>query len=187
MGLFVGLSLSVLAGYGVARLGSRIQSAGLRRAIVATACALILLESRSDTLTLQAIPSSPPEIYADLTKDIGDSPTAAIVEFPQASSMPTYMYYSTFHWQNLLNGYSGFFPPSYIDLVYRLESFPDADSLDALRRRGTRYVVVHQQLMPPDRWERIVTGAERTPGLSLVATRTWRDKEIRLYRVVYPR
>jgi hypothetical protein len=187
MGLFVGLSLSVLAGYGVARLGSRIQSAGLRRAIVATACALILLESRSDTLTLQAIPSSPPEIYADLVKDIGDSPPAAIVEFPQASSMPTYMYYSTFHWQNLLNGYSGFFPPSYIDLVYRLESFPDVDSLDALRRRGTRYVVVHQQLMPPDRWERIVTGAERTPDLSLVTTRTWRDKEIRLYRVVYPR
>lgn len=187
MGLFVGLSLSVLAGYGVARLGARIRSAGLRRTSVAVACALILMESRSDTMTLQAIPSSPPEIYADLMADIGDSPTAAIVEFPQASSMPTYMYYSTFHWQNLLNGYSGFFPPSYIDLVYRLESFPDADSLDALRRRGTRYVVVHEQLMPPDRYERIVTSAERSADLSLVATRPWNGKAIKLYRVVYPR
>jgi hypothetical protein len=42
------------------------------------------------------------------------------------------MYYSTFHWQSLLNGYSGFFPPSYGQLMNAMRAFPDDESMHAL-------------------------------------------------------
>jgi hypothetical protein len=37
----------------------------------------------------------------------------------------TYMYYSTAHWKPLLNGYSGFAPPSYFELRDRMAAFPN--------------------------------------------------------------
>ena len=57
----------------------------------------------------------PPQIYSDLVRDRGDSPTAVLFEFPTGLiEDAAYAYYSTFHWQWLVNGYSGFFPPSYL-------------------------------------------------------------------------
>ena len=74
----------------------------------------MLAEYASRPLTLQIIPTGPSEAYADMAKDLGDSPTATIFEYPVSTPHdPTYMYYSTFHWQNLVNGYAGFFPPWY--------------------------------------------------------------------------
>ena len=56
---------------------------------------------------------------------------------------PRYSYLSTLHWFPTLNGYSGFNPPSYLDRVDALRSFPDDASIARLRRDGARYVVVH--------------------------------------------
>jgi hypothetical protein len=105
-----------------------------------------LAEYRSRPLELSTVPEVPPAIYADLLRDRGDGPDVAIVELPIAREDPTYMYYSTFHWQYLLNGYSGFFPPSFDNLVTRLRSFPDPVSLEALRSRAARYVVIHRTM-----------------------------------------
>ena len=70
----------------------------------------MLAEYALRPLTLQIIPTGPSEAYADVVKDLGDSPTATIFEYPVSTPHdPTYMYYSTFHWQNLVNGYAGFF------------------------------------------------------------------------------
>lgn len=41
-----------------------------------------------------------------------------------------------------INGYSGFFPADHGELRQQLRSFPDEPSLEALRERGVRYVVV---------------------------------------------
>src|SRR5207253_536489 len=82
---------------------------------------LMLAEYASMPIALQPIPTRTPPVYADLLRDRGDSPDAVIVEYP-TSDRPqpnmalhdaTYMFYSTAHWQKLLNGYSGFFPASY--------------------------------------------------------------------------
>ena len=43
-----------------------------------------------------------------------------------------------------LNGYSGYYPPSYIQTVARLESFPDQASIALLQRLGVRYIIVHK-------------------------------------------
>jgi hypothetical protein len=54
-----------------------------------------------------------------------------------------YMYYSTFHWHRLLNGYSGFLPPHYTRLLEILRTFPDERSIRELRARNADYVLVH--------------------------------------------
>jgi len=54
------------------------------------------------------------------------------------------MYYSTTHWRPLLNGYSGFAPPSYFELLDRLRGFPDTASIAYLRQRRVRYLLVHE-------------------------------------------
>jgi hypothetical protein len=65
-------------------------------------------------------------------------------------------YRSTFHWRPIVNGYSGYYPPSYVDLWPPLRSFPDETSLETLRRRGVTYVVVREEGYGPARFAAIV-------------------------------
>jgi hypothetical protein len=183
MGLMVGFTLAVLAGCGVARLSALARSKPGRWALASTVSLLIMVEYRSEPLELSTIPGVPPAIYADLLRDRGGAPDVAIVELPIAHEDPTYMYYSTFHWQYLLNGYSGFFPPSYDRLVVQLRSFPDRESLDTLRSRAARYVVIHGELFSPEDYARIVFAANASAGLTLVARRPWQGREMSLYRI----
>ena len=41
----------------------------------------------------------------------------------------------------MVNGYSGFFPPGYLALKAQVQSFPDSNSLTALRTNGVSYCV----------------------------------------------
>jgi hypothetical protein len=55
------------------------------------------------------------------------------------------MYYSTEHWQPLINGYSGTFPLSYnlrASVLRRPEDHP-GPALEALATAGVTHVVVH--------------------------------------------
>ena len=56
---------------------------------------------------------------------------------------PRYAYLSTFHWMPSINGYSGYYPPSYLDRVHRLQVFPADPTTQLLRRAGVQYVIVH--------------------------------------------
>src|SRR5262249_18547342 len=126
MGLMVGFSLAVLAGFGALRLGGRLRSAGPRRTASVLIAAVLLLEYASRPLPLWTAPPEPPEAYADILRDRGDGPTAVIFEFPTGHMEdPEYLYYSAFHGQYLVNGYSGFFPPSSAKIVRAIPNFPD--------------------------------------------------------------
>jgi hypothetical protein len=50
---------------------------------------------------------------------------------------------STFHWFPLVNGYSGVYPPSYLNRLERLRHFPDDASIEQMQADGVRYVIVH--------------------------------------------
>jgi hypothetical protein len=96
----------------------------------------------------------------------------------------TYMYYSTFHRQRLLNGYSGFFPPSYIRLVAAMRGFPDAESLRALRARGAKYALIHGEFLQPADYTSMIRSLDACRcGVTLLARRRWADAEISLYRI----
>jgi hypothetical protein len=191
MGLMVSFSLAVLAGYGGARIGGRIDGSWTRRLAFAAMALLLLVEYASKPLPLWSAPTGPPPVYADIIRDRGDSPTAVIFEFPTGHMEdPEYLYYSTFHWQYLVNGYSGFFPPSYLKVVRAVANFPDAASFDAIKSHGARYVVVHGEWLYGARYEQIAAELDRRADLKLVSRHPWtredHHSEISVYRVVYP-
>lgn len=190
MGVMVGFTLAVLSGFGAARIAGRLQSATARRAVMIGLGLLILAEDASKPLDLRTISRTPPEVYADMVRDRGDSPTTAIFEFP-ASPLddPTYMYFSTFHWQHLVNGYSGFFPPSYVQLRNGIQNFPDDESMRVIKAHGARYLAVHGERLFGDRYETLIADLVHRPELTLVSRHPWQleDKhgEISLYRISY--
>ncbi|HJZ70843.1 MAG TPA: glycosyltransferase family 39 protein [Vicinamibacterales bacterium] len=192
MGLMVGFSLAVLGGYGAARLAERLRSPAARRTVLAAVGLLMLAEYASTPLELFQAPRQPPEIYADLLRDRGDdAPTSVLFEFPTLrTSDPAYLYYSTFHWQTLINGYSGFFPPSYVDLVRAMRNFPDELSIDMIKLHRARYLVIHGEYLRGDRYETLVPQLDRRSDMKLVSRRPWhlpgKHAEISVYRVLYP-
>jgi hypothetical protein len=188
MGIMVGFSLAVLAGYGVASITARVSAVAARRAIRAATGALILLEYASRPIPLQPIPAAIPEVYADLLRDAGSVSPAPLVEYPMsARDDPTYMYYSTFHWEPLVNGYSGFFPASYTEVVTAARDFPGDAFVDLIKRRGARYLAVHQERMIGTRYVRMIPGLDRRSDLHLVSRRPGerygQHGEISLYRI----
>jgi hypothetical protein len=183
--ILVGFSLAVLAGFGIARMSARLKSPVSRVVLVLVCSAAALAESCSTPVHLTTIPEAPPAVYAELLLDIGGSPAATIIEVPMMiGEDQTYMYYSTFHWQRLLNGYSGFFPPSYFQLFASMRGFPDARSLHALRQRSARYAMIHGELMSPETYKQLIDNIDSCwCGLTLVTRSDWHGREISLYRI----
>lgn len=187
--VLVGFSLAVLAGFGIARLSPWFRSAAARAIAAALVCLTVAAESWS-SVSLMTMPTDPPAVYTDLLKDAGHSSPTAIVEVPMIYGQSRYyqdqiyMYYSTFHWQRLANGYSGFFPASYMKLAAEMRGFPDARSLDALRQRGVRYAVIHGERMEPQEYDRIVRAIDACAcGLTLIASQSREGREISAYRL----
>jgi hypothetical protein len=199
MVVMAGLSLAVLAGYGVARILPRLGSAGRQWGIAVVLMGLVLLDAWSAPLSLATIPATPPGIYDALLADKGEAPRRTIVrrlsdrppvviaEFPINQEDPTYMYYSTFHWQTLVNGYSGFYSTRYVELDALLRQFPAVETLEALARLQTRYVVIHGELLPPARYAALTAAVEASPSFRLVAKQPWKGSELALYRFAFVR
>lgn len=189
MGVMVGFSLAVLAGFGVARIASALRSPRARQLMPVLIGGLILTEYASRPARITIVPRTAPETYADLLRDRGDSPPAVLFEYPMTpDDEPTYMYYSIFHWQLLVNGYSGFFPESYVEFFKDMARFPDDRSVEAIKKRGVRYVVVHGERLKKwrDNPQLLMRRLGDQRQLALVSRRPWQGSEISLYRVVYP-
>jgi hypothetical protein len=145
--IFVIFFLSILAAYGQAAL-ERAAGKRLRRGLIAAIPAVLLLEYWVAPLPLTAYPSAPSPLYAWLAKQ----PSGVVAEFPvpQPNELPgnepRFEFMSTFHWMPLINGYSGYYPPSYIHRLEALSTMPDGAALESLVGAGVRYVIVHVEL-----------------------------------------
>lgn len=78
------------------------------------------------------------------------APRGAVLELPwvQWSDAALYAYWSTVHWQPMVNGYASFEPqvePTHHALGLLGQRWPNAHLARLLRERGVRYVVVHTQ------------------------------------------
>jgi hypothetical protein len=180
--VFVGLTLAILAGYGVARFLERWPRR--RLALTAALVGLVALEAMP-VMPLEPVWRNPPPVYSR----IAGEPSPVLAEFP----MPTvplgyffdtrYLYFSTFHWHRLVNGNSGYAPKSYDELVERQRDFPSDRALEDLRRRGVDYVTVHGAFYEPARFREIVAALDERSDVSLVAAAPWEGGESRLYRI----
>jgi hypothetical protein len=151
------LMLAVLGGYG-ADVVSRVRGA---RVILATAALVLLAESLALPFTINGMeppegfrapearvrrPARAPAVYASIARQ---PPGTVLAELPLGH--PDFdvraVFYSTAHWQRLLNGYSGFFPRHYGQLTVSVSDVPRHTdiALEALRTAGATHVLVHEE------------------------------------------
>jgi len=148
--------LTFLSVAGLVALGwSRVEPALKRRATMAAgAVALALLTEYATPQARWFAAGSPvPEVYRWLAVQ----PPSVVLELPLTTSdrldvVPdsVYMFRSIEHWQPLLNGYSGFFPQSYLELTDRIRTFPDEGSIAYLKERQVDLVIIHGDRLNPD-------------------------------------
>jgi hypothetical protein len=170
-GLRVPARMSVLALFGVATLAGLGAAWSLAKAkqfqTLAGVGLLGFLLFEYQTYSLERVLPPAPEIPAAHRWLAGAPETGAVLVLPihegdAIIEESLYMYYSTFHFKPLVNGYSGWWPNDYWELVGRLRHFPTARSFRFLLERApVRYVVVHYDRMPGPRRRELEAGMER--------------------------
>ena len=98
-----------------------------------------------------------------------------------------YMYRSTQHWRPLLNGYSGNYPTSYIELLNEMRSFPRTSALRYLRRRGATVLVVHEQSGSQPTYDEVFFRLLRDPSLDLISESGDGGSRVAFFRLGSPR
>jgi hypothetical protein len=183
MAMVVGLALAILAGYGIQRLAATVRGR-VSWAVLFVALTLgVALEYRSVPM-LRTIWTTAPPIYAALPADSANVLLELPLVQPDISIEPTYMYFSTFHWSALVNGYSGFSPPSYIALHDGLVNFPDDVSIAVLRGRGVTHVIVHGTFMRRGEYLQLISRMDECADLEFVTEGPWHRGDTRLYRLL---
>jgi hypothetical protein len=149
--------LGILGAHASAAL-TRSSSSLTRWVVSALICAGLLFEYRVAPMQLVGYPNDPPP----LSRVLASLPPGVVAEFPMPRRDapphhdPRFAYMSTFHWMPLVNGYSGFFPRSYLNRLVRVRGFPDAESVASLGRENVRYLIVHADGYPDGERQRIV-------------------------------
>jgi hypothetical protein len=177
LGIFVVFFIATLAGYGYSYL-ARTLDARKRLALLAVLTATVLVENVT-ALTVVAYPNTAPPVY----RLLATQPPGVVAEFPmpKVNTLPgddaKYAYMSIFHWKPLVNGYSGFYPPTYIRRLLDVRRFPEPFALRVLRQDGVRYLVVHEHGYGDDRaaYESIVSTLDATADVLKLGT--FRDGE----------
>jgi hypothetical protein len=182
--MLVGMTLAVLSGYGVARLCRRWPR---RRTLIAALAITGIAFEAFPALPIEPVWRQPPTIYGSL--EAGEPQVLA--EFPMAQKEEEfaidtrYMYFSTQHWQKMVNGNSGFFPRSYYELIERVRDFPADRAIQYLRRRGVTHVGLHGAFYEnEERFRNVITEIEARPDFELVSSTRWAGSESRLYRLL---
>jgi hypothetical protein len=80
----------------------------------------------------------------------------------------------------MLNGYSGFLPPSYDRSYQAMASFPSDASLIALSQLGVTHIVVHQRAMNHGEPDTRYDPYESVASLKLLA----RDEDVLIYQLL---
>ena len=78
----------------------------------------------------------------------------------------------------MLNGYSGFKPPSYYAHANALATFPDKPSIEYLQQAGVSHVLVDSRNLSRERIDRL----SEFPVLRLTAT----DGNLRIFELASP-
>lgn len=142
-GIVVTLALAVLAGISVRALLQRIAHAN----IVALMLALVTAAELAFPLHFREVPPVSPAYKMLVTL-----PAGPVIELPFYSNSKElfaharYMLNSTAHWMPLINGYSDYVPPDFIEAAPVLKFFPSREAFKLLVEKRPRYAVFHMGL-----------------------------------------
>jgi len=141
-----------------------------RRAFIYAAIVAMLVEYSNRSIPLSfGVAAKPAEVYQALRV----AKPGVIIEFPlpNLDNLPGWDPYfeawSVWHWRPILNGYSGFYSTRYQDAVRELANFPDAASVEALRRLEVRYVIIHRDFYEKGKYTPLALKLATAHGLTL--------------------
>jgi hypothetical protein len=155
------LTFAVLSGIAVAHL---LRGATMRQQWLMTTAVVVVLgvEYWSVPVSTRETPLSPFRVQEWLAVQ----PRGAIVELPlpQPNNLwrhePLFEYLSIYHWRPLINGYSGFAPASYLQLLDQMRDFPSEASVRALVERGATIAILHERLMTPEEFNTLLVACQ---------------------------
>jgi hypothetical protein len=142
-GVLVDFALSVLAGAAVSTLLSGLRDR--RRASIAAMG--VAAFAAVELIVPFRMPDVPP--VENVYRVLAAAPRGAVIEMPffypevGLFQHSKYMVASTTHWMPLVNGYSDFIPPDFMEHVLTLAPFPSRDSFKLLEPNRVRYAVFH--------------------------------------------
>jgi hypothetical protein len=180
--ILVALTLALLAAFGVRRLLAG-RSVWLSRMAMAAIVVAIAVDLRP-ILRLEPVWRDPPPIY-DV---IAGNRDVVLAEFPfggnprRFTPNVPFMYFSLWHWAQMINGYSGHYPPGQVDFETAVQSFPDAHAVELLRARGATHVTINCALYRGG-CEELVAAVDALPAFRVVAAGKWQGAPVRLYEL----
>jgi hypothetical protein len=152
--VIVQLHLALLAGFGLYNLERWVgKNTASSKLVLTGVVGLAILEVLALPLPLQAVPilaePAPWQVWLNEQND-----PAHIVLLPFAQSSKVEDFEQTTRWMlanrhftgDMLNGYSGFFPPDHGRVRDEMLNFPTAKSIQLLQEKGIEYVVVCHSL-----------------------------------------
>ena len=171
-GIIAVAALAMLAAFGAHALFER---AGRYRPRAPRVCLVVLigliaLDNATNGMWLAA-PAYQRSDSFNVYKTIRGLGPGPIVELPLPRLVrlpgyePQYEFWSTAHWQPLVNGYSGYYPPEFVETVVRMEHFPDDRSLAQLSQIGVRYLVVHRSFYEDEEYRQLMFRIGSRPEL----------------------
>jgi len=147
-GLIVAFCIAILAAYAIARLEQYIQLRYRRGFAVLCGTGVLvalLLEYWPSHLELTPYPGTIeriPPVYAWLRQQPND---LRLIELPMNFPKDQFesLYYSTFHWKQMVNGRSAFIPSGISQLFDEMRQFPSPRALALLQSLKIDTIVVH--------------------------------------------
>jgi hypothetical protein len=86
-----------------------------------------------------------PKVYDVLAREPGPVVLAEMPFYPARAVFENaeYVLNSTAHWRPLMNGYSGYTPPTYVEAAAVMSQFPEPQAFEPMKAAGVTHVTVH--------------------------------------------
>jgi hypothetical protein len=184
MSVVLAISLAVLSAFGVRRLLGRFKSEAARTLVFAALVLGVAVDLRP-ALDLRSVWFQPPPIYGTLA----GRQNTVLAEFPTRVTVPDVtdgvpsLYFSFWHWTSVVNGYSGFTPPSYAVFLDEVVNFPARPAIDALKRRGVTHVTVNCALYSGG-CDKLLEKVDESQVFRQVVSASWEGQPVRLYELI---
>jgi hypothetical protein len=180
--ILVGMTLAILAGFGARRILTAFRTPLAPRLVTAGLVAAVAIDLWP-RFRFEHVWTEPPPIYRAISGSrfilaefpMGMNPSARWTDTP-------HMYFSLWHWAQLLNGYSGHAPETNYDFQTAMRSFPADWTIDILRARGTTHVTINCALYNGG-CEQLVEKVDALPMFRILATGKWQGLPVRLYEL----
>jgi hypothetical protein len=152
--------------------GGEVAGRALRGLLLVSVGAVILIEQQVAPLALTPLPASAATIPAVYQWLAAHPDGGVLAEFPVGVGLrdptveSTHMYYQTWHGHPLLGGYSGFRPPTYVEIFSALDadySTFNAEQLGILQSLDVRYLLYHEANYKRAAWTQIQAALQKFP------------------------